>query len=43
MLLTLFYGLVKGGREIVKKKAIEKSKNYSIDVIIKQWEEKFKQ
>ena len=27
----------------MQKKAIEKSKNYSIDVIIKQWEEKFKQ
>lgn len=27
----------------MQKKAIEKSRNYSIDVIIKQWEEKFKQ
>ena len=27
----------------MQKKAIEKSRNYSIDIIIKQWEEKFKQ
>jgi len=30
MLLTLFYGLVKGGREIVKKKAIEKSTVFEV-------------
>ena len=30
MLLTLFYGLIKGGREIVKKKAIEKSTVFEV-------------
>ena len=30
MLYTLFYGVIKGGREIVKKKALEKSTVFEV-------------